>query len=112
MLFKFEYIYPNPTEKEVDSKGYQIERRYDKDGNAESEYIKAPSGYIKTKSKDKEVRLPYVWGKDPKPLDNIDKIRSYLAETPTRFEWYHKKDNPEEKYFIFLLSTLTFKQNK
>ena len=89
---------------------------YDKDGNIESEYardeFKKGPGYVKTKSKDKEVHIPYVWGDDPKPLDNIDEIRPYLVESPTRFEWFHKKDKPEDKYVTFLLSAPFFKRNK
>ena len=113
--FKFECIYVLQP-KEIDSKGRQIERRYDKDGNIESEYardeFKKGPGYVKTKSKDKEVNIPYIWGDDPKPLDNIDEIRPYLVESPTRFEWFHKKDKPEDKYVTFLLSSPFFKRNK
>ena len=111
--FKFEYIY-SLKEKDVNYEGHPIERRYDKDENMESEYVKIPNkkgGYltVKTKSKDKEVYLPYVWGEDPKPLDNIDEIRPYLVETPTQLKWFHKEDNPEDMYVTFLLNTPFFK---
>ena len=101
---KFEYIYIL-HKNETDDTGRKIERRYDEEGNIESEYVKTLNKkeeclYIKTKSKDKEVYIPYIWGKDLYPLKNIFEISQYITEIPTQFRWFHKKDNPEDKYII------------
>ncbi len=104
--FKFEYIYIL-HENETDNVGRQIERRYDKEGNIESEYVKAVHNkekytYIKTKSKNKKVYLPYVWGKNLHPFKNLVEINLYLTKLPTQFRWFHKKGNLKDKYIIAL----------
>tara|TARA_B100001250_G_C19788730_1_gene785420 strand:+ start:1694 stop:2236 length:543 start_codon:yes stop_codon:yes gene_type:complete len=109
--FKFEYIYILHKD-ETDGNGRKIERRYDGGGNIESEYVKSLNKedfYTKIKSKGKEVHLPYIWGKDPYPLENVSKISSYLTKVPTQFKWFHKKNNLEDKYIIAYTNGIRFK---
>jgi hypothetical protein len=97
--FKFEYIYK--LWRGLDSMGRQIEKRYDKEGNIESEYVRKPEGlFIKTKSKDKEVYLPYIWGRGSRPLNNINELSLYLVKSHIQFKWFHKEGDLEDIYII------------